>query len=266
VWLACLEAAAEIAVVIGEVEDAARYRRWHAESRHGFLRRFVDPVTASTPNDSQTELAMLFAFDIIGPELREPARALLDKAVRDTDGHPSVGLVGASVLFEGLRRSGAWDAAWALLCQRTLPSWGYMIAQGATTIWEHWDGDTRDPEMNSEALLLLAGNINRFLFESIAGIGQADGSTGFERIELRPVMLGDLREASAWYASPRGRIESRWTVEDGRFTWDVTVPPGAAAEARIPDGYRLLEPTAAHPDGQWLKLRPGRHTVEAHTG
>ncbi len=263
VWLACLEAAAEIATVIDETEDAELYRRWRAESRTGFLRRFVDPVTASTPNDSQTELAMLFALDIIDAGLREPAKALLDEAVRQADGHPTGGLVGMSVLFEGLARAGCWDAAWALLSCRTRPSWGYMIDKGATTMWEHWDGDTRDPAMNSEALLLLAGNINRFLFESIGGIGQAEGSTGFGQIALRPVVLGDLSEASAWYQCPRGRIESRWVRGDGRFTWDVTIPPGLPAEAQLPEGYRLAASSAKYGHEDLLRLSPGRHHIEA---
>jgi alpha-L-rhamnosidase len=266
VWLACLAAAAEIATTIDETEDAALYRRWRTESRTGFLDRFVDPLTASTPNDSQTELSMLFALDIIGAELREPAKALLDEAVRQADGHPTVGLVGASVLFEGLRRAGCWEAAWALLTCRTSPSWGYMIDKGATTTWEHWDGDTRDPAMNSEALLLLAGNINGFLFETIGGIGQAEGSTGFRQIVLRPVVLGDPTEASTWYDCPRGRIESHWVRKDERFTWDITIPPGPDADVQLPDGYGLAASSTQHDGEGSIRLSPGHHTLEAYAG
>jgi alpha-L-rhamnosidase len=110
-----------------------------------------------------------------------------------------------------------------------------MIAKGATTIWERWNGDTGDVAMNSFNHYAL-GAVAGFLFRRIAGIEPA--APGFRQITVAPVLdpKGRVRRAGADYDSVVGRISTDWTWTPGeRFELSLTVPPNATAHVALPD-------------------------------
>jgi alpha-L-rhamnosidase len=127
---------------------------------------------------------------------------------------------------------GRTDLVYDLLLRTEFPSWGYMIAKGATTIWERWNGDAGDVAMNSFNHYALGG-VAGFLFRRIAGIAEA--APGFAQIDVCPVLDPRVRHAGADYQSVLGRISTDWRWTPGeRFALDLTVPPGAAATVRLP--------------------------------
>ena len=126
------------------------------------------------------------------------------------------------------------DVAWTLATQTTRPSWGYMIGKGATTIWERWDTDTRDPGMNSEALLIQAGNLDAWFYQTLAGINYDPAQPGFKHSLIRPQPLGDLTWVKAHHDSIYGRIVSNWRREGGKLTMDVTIPANTTAVVYVP--------------------------------
>ena len=80
------------------------------------------------------------------------------------------------------------DVAYRLLLNETYPSWGYTIKNGATTIWERWDGWTEEngfqtPDMNSFNHYSL-GSVGEWLYRYVAGIDL--GAPGYGRILIRP--------------------------------------------------------------------------------
>src|ERR1019366_10717099 len=103
-----------------------------------------------------------------------------------------VGLIGMQWLMQTLTDVGRADVAWTIATQTTRPSWGYMLAKGATTIWERWDYDTRDPGMNSENLLIQAGNLDAWFYQTLAGINCDPNHGGFKHIVIKPQILGNL--------------------------------------------------------------------------
>jgi alpha-L-rhamnosidase len=135
-------------------------------------------------------------------------------------------------LMQTLTDIGRPDVAWTIATQTTRPSWGYMLSKGATTIWERWDCDTRDPGMNSEALLMQAGNMDAWLYQTLAGIRPA--VPGFKKIIIKPEVVGDLTWVKAHYDSVHGRISSEWHQSAGRFDLRVTIPANTTAEVYVP--------------------------------
>jgi alpha-L-rhamnosidase len=238
-WTYCAERVARIAAILdfsqaGQLQEKAEW------ARTGFLKRFVDPATGASPNNSQCELGMLLAMDLVPQDLKDPVSRLLHEAVCvHADGHPTVGLVGMQWLMQGLLAGNCHEAAWRLLTCKTRPSWGYMIEQGATTFWENWDTDSRDPGMNSEALLMLAGNLNSYLYEGIGGIHQQAGTTGFRQLLLAPLPIGELTEAEVSFSPPQGCIRSHWRIESECFHWEIEIPPHTSASVELPEGYAL---------------------------
>ena len=99
----------------------------------------------------------------------------------------STGVVGIQHLLRGLTEYGKADLAYTIATNDTYPSWGYMAKNGATTIWELWNGNTADPAMNSGNHVMLLGDLVIWLYEKLAGIKNAPSSIGFKKILMQPV-------------------------------------------------------------------------------
>ena len=136
--------------------------------------------------------------------------------------------------MRGLTENGRADLALGLASRTDYPSWGYMAENGATTIWELWNGNTADPAMNSGNHVMLIGDLLIWEYSFLAGISNAEGSAGYRHIVLRPYIPEGLESVSASYESVYGTIKSAWTCNDGTFTWKFTIPANTVAEVYVP--------------------------------
>ena len=183
--------------------------------------------------------------------------------------------MGVSYLLPVLTNAGKVDTAFKLLMQDAFPSWLFSVKHGATTIWERWDGWTpdkgfQDPGMNSFNHYSL-GSCGEWLFGSVAGIGIDPDKPGFRHIIIHPHVGGGLTSASADLASIRGRIVSAWTVKDGVFTLNVTIPANTTATVFLPttDAKSITESgkPAANAEGvKNLRLEGGKAILEIGSG
>ncbi len=142
--------------------------------------------------------------------------AVVDKLVEDIkahDWHLTTGFLGTPYLLLELSKAGTVTSPIACCLQTTYPSWGYMIARGATTMWERWNGDQMmgDPSMNSYNHYAY-GAVAEWLYRYVAGIDEDAEEPGFHRIVLHPQFDASLGEASATYDSPYGAITSDWKM------------------------------------------------------
>ena len=109
-----------------------------------------------------------------------------------------------------------------------------MIEHGATTIWELWNGNTADPEMNSRNHVMLVGDLVIWLYEDLAGIKSDPTIPGFKHIIMKPHPVGDLTFVKATHLSPYGLIASDWHRDGTTFDWHITVPVNATATVYVP--------------------------------
>jgi alpha-L-rhamnosidase len=235
---------ARIAAALGRDDDAEKYERLHQEARRAFIRRFVTPE-GLVVSHTQTAYVLALHFDLLPEDLRPVVIEALARDIQQRDTHLSTGFVGSPYLLHALTQAGRLDLAYALLNQKTYPSWLYPVTQGATTIWERWDGWThdqgfQDPSMNSFNHYAY-GSVGAWLYAVVAGIDLLE--PGYKRILLRPRPGGDLTYARATYDSIYGRIASHWRVEDGVLDWRITVPPNTTATVYAPaaPGARVSE-------------------------
>jgi alpha-L-rhamnosidase len=228
---------AEMAEAVGRPGEAAGYRALRSKIRAAFAGAFVtgDGRVAS---GTQTAYALALHMQLLPSDLREPAAGHLVAAVEAADWHLTTGFAGVGYLLPALSSNGYTSVAYRLLEQDGLPSWRYMLAQGATTIWERWDGWTTErgfqsPGMNSFNHYAL-GSVGEWLYRFVLGIELAPGAAGFDRLILRPHPGGSLSRAAGSYRSVRGRISSQWERSGGRFTLRVELPPNVTASVRVP--------------------------------
>ena len=146
--------------------------------------------------------------------------------------HISTGVIGTQWLMRGLTFNGLAVLALALASNSTYPSWGYMIANGATTIWELWNGNTANPQMNSQNHIMLLGDLLIWLFENIGGIKAVQPA--FKQIEMKPSFMEGMENVKASYQSAYGNIKSNWSQNNGKIKWNIEIPANSSATISLP--------------------------------
>ncbi|WP_343423273.1 alpha-L-rhamnosidase C-terminal domain-containing protein [Candidatus Flexifilum breve] len=150
--------------------------------------------------------------------------------------HLSTGFVGSPYLNHVLSSNGQLDAAYDLLNQKSWPSWLYAVTQGATTIWERWDGWTEEsgfqtPDMNSFNHYAY-GAIGAWLYSTVAGIDVDPAAAGYKHVLLRPQPGGGLTHAKATLDTLYGTLVSGWTLRSV-CSRTITVPPNTSATVTL---------------------------------
>ena len=227
----------KIAGLLGKNAERTKYRELGDRVKDAFCRRFLtQDGLLVTP--SQTAILLALHFDLV-PEDKRPG--LVESLVRDIKRRGnklSTGFVGSPYINLVLSDIGRNDVAFDLLAQKEWPSWLYAVTQGATTIWERWDGWTHDKGFQDVGMNSFNhyayGAIGAWLYNTVAGIEIDPEQPGYKHAILKPQPGGNLTSASAALETGYGRLSSEWDLADGQFSWSVTVPPNTSATATIP--------------------------------
>jgi alpha-L-rhamnosidase len=242
---------ARIAGVLGDVSDLEHYEALAQRVRAAFRRRFVTGE-GRLVSETQTAYVLVLYFGLLDRDETERAVATLVRDIEARGNHLSTGFVGTPYLLPVLTNYGRLDVAYRLLLQTTAPSWLYPITQGATTIWERWDGWTeekgfQDPAMNSFNHYAY-GAVGEWLYGTLAGLeldpdlSPSRNAYRRARIQPRPPRIEDfpngvpIRYVRAALDSVHGRYEVAWEIANGRFTLSVRIPPNCSAKVILPDG------------------------------
>ena len=226
---------AQAAAALGKTEDAKKYSDLFAKIRANFNLRYVDS-DGHVEGNTQAGYVLAIAFDLLDEASTAKAAKYLAADIEQHKFHLTTGFIGTKDLMLALSKINRLDLALRLLHQDTFPSWGYSIRQGATSIWERWDGWTeeygfQDPGMNSFAHYSF-GAVYQWIAENLGGIQMA--APGYAAVVIRPQIDPQLKYARTAYRSARGRIESSWKRDNTKFTLDVTIPPGVTASVYLP--------------------------------
>jgi alpha-L-rhamnosidase len=228
---------AQIAHVLGKSADADRYGAMFQKTRQAFQARFVT-AGGLIAGGTQTCYVLALHFDLLPAELRPAALAELVRDIERRGMHLSTGFVGTPYINWVLSENGRTDVAYKPLKQTAWPSWLYSVTQGATTIWERWVGWThdkgfQDPSMNSFNHYAY-GAIGAWIFAVVGGIDVDPEQPGYKHIVMRPRPGGELTHATTELRSIYGPIRSAWTLENGRFDWQIAVPANSTATVYVP--------------------------------
>jgi alpha-L-rhamnosidase len=220
---------ADIAAVLGRDIDHRAYRSLQEEIKKSFHEKFFDPETGSYATNSQTSNALPLFLGMVPQDVRGRVHGNLTRDIlynRNT--HISTGIMGTKYLPFVVGFSLAYD----LLTQTTYPSWGYMLRNGATTLWELWQNKT-GPGMNSHNHPMMAC-VGIWFYRTIAGIDQPEDSIGFKRIRISPAIGRDLKFADGSIRSLYGRISCRWIRTETGYRLHLDIPVNCTAELLLP--------------------------------
>jgi alpha-L-rhamnosidase len=234
-WYHLLRTMSRYARILDRPTDAADFDKLADATRDVFQRKFFHLESSRYDNGTQTSAILPLYFGMV-PEDFRPAilRTLVDNIEHKSDGHVGTGLVGAQWLMRTLSDNGHADLAYKIATQKTYPGWGYMVDQGATTIWELWNGNTADPAMNSGNHVMQIGDLAVWMYEYLAGMRTDPEQPGFRHAIIHPYLAGDLTFVKASHQTMYGPLASSWKREKGKVTLDITVPPNTTATVWVP--------------------------------
>lgn len=225
-----------IALVLGKQNDATRYGEQLGRIKAAFRREFVTE-RGRVGEDTQTAYALALEFDLLPDDLRPIAAERLARDVRSR-GHLTTGFLGTPYLCHVLSRFGYLEEAYRLLNREQYPSWLYPVKQGATTIWERWDGQKPDGSFQDVGMNSFNhyayGAIGGWMYQVVAGLEVDPQAPGYKHILIQPQPGGGLTRARASYQSLYGRVSSSWKMKDDRFELTVEIPVNTRATLRLP--------------------------------
>jgi len=222
-----------IADILGKKGDAKSYRDLAEKIKIAFHEKYYDSETQNYGSGSQTSNTLPLYLDMVPEEdLGGILHNLRTNILYQNNTHLTTGIMGTKYLMEMLTKTGSSSLAYDLAVQTTYPSWGYMIKNEATTLWELWQNKT-GPGMNSHNHPMF-GSVGAWFYKALAGIKQAPDSAGFKHIRIQPEMVRDLRFASGTIHSPLGKITCSWTKSPHHIDLKVDIPVNAEAEVFIP--------------------------------
>ncbi|HEY1993983.1 MAG TPA: family 78 glycoside hydrolase catalytic domain [Edaphobacter sp.] len=222
----------EMSLALGRKEDAEKYQTLYNNIAEAYRTQYIQPDGAVTGNTQSAYVVTLYSG--IAPEaLRANMTTRLVADIEAHNNHLTTGFLGTPFLMFVLDDNHRPDVAFKLLLQDTYPSWGYMVAKGATTWWERWNGDTGDPSMNSYNHYAF-GSVMAWVFRRAAGIDTDSSGPGFHHLTIQPQFSPSLPTLHTDYDSPYGLVTTDWTSNNHRFT--ITTPPNTTATITLPNG------------------------------
>ena len=233
-----IELLTKMADVLGKTDDAARYRKLLTEARTKVHAALYNAKKQEYVIDEQAYYVMPLMTGITPEDLR-PAllKKLEENILVKKDGHLDTGMLGTYFMMEYLREIDRNDLVFTMFNQTTYPSWGYMLEQGATTLWEQWNGYW------SRVHSCFTSPDNWF-YQGLGGIQADPAAPGFKHVIIKPAIVGDLTWVKTYHDSSYGRIVSNWQRDPStplraggdRLTMEIAIPANSTATVYVPAG------------------------------
>ena len=193
--------------------------------RTAIVRKYYIPGTGRFDNATQAAQAFALYYGL-SPDPEATMKVLLSEYERH-NWHVATGIFGCKMAFDVLRQYNRNDAAYRVANQRDYPGWGFMLAEGATTLWESWEYPDNASSQNHP----MFGSTEEWFYRSLLGINPAE--PGFRKIIIKPQPAGDLNWAKGSYYSIRGKIVSDWKIEGDTYTLSVEIPANTSAKVYV---------------------------------
>ncbi|QJD82872.1 alpha-L-rhamnosidase [Cohnella herbarum] len=224
--------------VLGKEKDVAEYEELHKRVLEHFNLEFVSK-NGRLVSPTQTAHVLALGFGLVEGTVRTRVEQDLIELLEQSNHKLTTGFLGTPYLCSTLTDIGRTDLAYKLALSRDFPSWLYSVEQGATTIWEHWDGRNADgsfwsADMNSFNHYAF-GAIGDWFYRVVSGIDTDSEQSGYKHTRIHPRPGEGLTYARASYQSMYGEILSLWTIEDGIMIIQITLPPNTTGTVILPN-------------------------------
>ena len=264
IYIYAVDMARKMAQVLGFPEDEAYFEGLIRESGDRIHKRFYNPATKDYVNGQQPYLAFPLLVGIVPQQEQEAVFNRLEHLIMvENKGHLQSGMLGTHFLFEYLMKAGRNDLIYTMVNQKTWPGWGYMLEQGATTVWEQWNGH------NSQVHnCYLAGGA--WFVRGLGGIRADEENPGMKHFYIKPAFIKDLSFSNVDYQSRYGEIASHWERSNNGIDMQIELPCNTTATLILPGDFKAIRINGKKKkkEGIYLKgnlsfeLASGKHQIE----
>ena len=254
--------ATEFAGILNKKEDAAHYAALAKTIREAIIKKYWIPGTGRF--DNATQSAQTFALWYALSPQSAASWQVLEQELARHDGHLSTGIFATKMIFDLLRENDRSDVACRIVNQTDFPGWGFMLAKGATTLWETWAYPDNAPSQNHP----MFGSVDAWFYKSLLGINAA--APGFKKIIIKP-QPATLTFARGHYAAMAGNIVSDWKKDNDGFTLKTEIPVNTTAEIWLPAADQAViteggKPLPQVPDVRFLRFEKGYAVLAVGSG
>jgi len=222
-----------MANILGKKSDAVEFGKQAEQVREAIYKYCFDEKNVVfggvTPSSyRQGPNAMALKYEIVKPEHKNQIlQLLLNDISVSRNNHFYGGIFTGHTLWELMPQTGNAELAYKVAVNDTYPGYGYMLKNGATTVWEHWDD-------KSSHIHYFMGFVDNFLNRHVAGISFNTIHPGYKNFIIHPSLVGDLSFVNAFHNCPYGPIKSSWKRDNDKFTMEVSIPVNTTATIYIP--------------------------------
>ncbi|UAY53779.1 alpha-L-rhamnosidase [Arachidicoccus terrestris] len=227
---------AEAARIFNRKEDYTKYSTLAEKIKKAFNDKWLNKETAIYDKGFQTEMSAPLYWGIVPEAYAVRVAAALNKRVEQDNYHLDVGLLGSKTILDALSMYGYHNSAYKIAGNKTFPSWGWWMVNGATTLYENWNiQSSSDISLNH----IMFGQIGAWLYRGLGGIIPDPESPGFKHSILRPGVPDSLERFSASHTTPYGKLAVSWERKEKSKTVEVrlVIPAGTTATFYAPAGY-----------------------------
>ena len=226
------------ATLLGKDDDIQTYHQLAASVKQAFNERFFNHETKQYATGSQTANAMALYMDLVEPAFRQQVLEKLVANIRARGNRLTAGDIGFRYLMRVLQKGGCSDVIFDMNSRTDVPGYGFQLSRGATALTESWQA-YRNVSNNH----LMLGHIMEWFYSGLAGIQIDLSASGYDKIIIKPAIVGDITRVKGAYESVFGRIVSSWQLEEGKLHLNVTIPPNTTATVYVPtnDAAAVME-------------------------
>lgn len=255
----CYDNMQKIAGILGKANDKKMYARKKDQLQKTIHKTFFDESDNTYGTGTQIDLAFpLIAGAVPEKELENVKEALYNEINVNRNGHFACGLVGLPVLTEWATKNQKSGLMYSMMKKRDYPGYLYMIDNGATTTWEHWDG-ARSRIHNCY------NGTGSWFYQAVGGIFPLEDFPAYRKVRIQPQIPEGVTWAKTFKETPWGKLSVNWKIEAGKMDMEIEIPVGVEAEVVIPDGveeYSLEgKKYALQNDDLPVSIKSGKYNV-----
>lgn len=220
-----------ISAIAGEKKDSEYYAAKAEYVKNAINAKYYDSEKHSYASGTQTENSMPLTLGVAPEDDKAAIAENVYKDVVSRNYHSTCGNVGYRHLFYVLGEYGYADAAIKILENPEYPGWGYMVANGATSVWERWESEMSN-EMDSFDHPMF-GSYDAFFYAFMGGIRVDDEAFGCDKITVAPVNPSGITHVNCSFETIRGKIVSNWNKNGDSIDYHVEIPCGITAKFKV---------------------------------
>ena len=257
----CFDNMQKIAQVLGKPEDQKMYAAQKEQLQQKIHETYFHESSNTYGTGTQIDLAFPIIAGVVPQNKLDDVKESLSHETEITrNGHFACGLVGIPVLTEWAVKNQAVDLMYSMLKKKGYPGYLYMIENGATTTWEHWNGER-------SRIHNCYNGIGSWFYQAVGGIVPDENVPAYRNVLIQPQIPKGLTWAKTFKETPYGKLSVNWKLTDKNMELNIEIPVGTEAGIVIPSGvkeYRLNGRNFGLPGdkAEIVGVKNGKHKIK----